>query len=56
MIGNLSSTAGDVGLLRRQGTKIPPAVEQLSLCATTTDPVCSRARAPEQKQAHVPPR
>ena len=56
MIGNLPSIARDVGLIPRQGTKIPQAVEQLSLCATTTEPVCSRAHAPKQKLAHVPPR
>ena len=56
MIGNLPSIARNVGLIPHQGTKTPHAVEQLSLCATTAEPVCSRARAPEQKLAHVPPR
>ena len=33
----LPSNAGDMGSIPGQGTKIPHAVGQLSLCATTTE-------------------
>ena len=39
MVKNLSSNAGDMDLTPSQGTKIPQAVGQLSLCTTTTKPV-----------------
>ena len=35
MVKNLFSDAGDAGLPPAQGTKIPHAVGQLSLCAAT---------------------
>ena len=38
VVKNLPSNAGDVGLISGEGTKIPHAVEQLSLRATTTEP------------------
>ena len=37
---NLPANAGDTGLIPGSG-KIPYAMEQLSLCATTTEPVLS---------------
>ena len=37
MVKNLPSRAGDVGSIPGQGTKIPHAAGQLSLCATTTE-------------------
>ena len=38
MIKNLPCNAGDMGSIPDQGTKIPHAVEQLSLHATVKDP------------------
>ena len=40
MARNLPSNAGDVGSIPGEGTKIPYAVGQLSLRATTTEPAC----------------
>ena len=34
------SNAGDVGSIPGQGTKIPHALGQLSLCAATTESAC----------------
>ena len=39
MAKNLPSNAGDAGSIPGQGTKSPHAVQQLSPCATTTEPV-----------------
>ena len=39
MVKNPPANAGDMGSIPGQGTKIPHAVEQLSLCATTTEPM-----------------
>ena len=36
---NPPANAGDTGLSPGRGTKIPHVTEQLSLCATTTEPV-----------------
>ena len=47
---NLPSSAGNAGLIPGQGTKSPHAAEQLSPCATTTEPMdCSywAPRAPD---------
>ena len=38
MVKNLPSSAGDAGSMPGQGTKIPHATEQLSLCAASTEP------------------
>ena len=35
MVKNLPSNAGDLGSIPSQGTKIPHALVQLSLCAPT---------------------
>ena len=51
MIKNPPSNAGDVGLIPGQGTKISHAVEQLSLRATTTEPVRSGAREPQLERS-----
>lgn len=45
MFKNLSSNAGDMGLIPSQGTNIPHALRQLSPSTTTTEPVGSRAQA-----------
>ena len=37
VVKNPPSNAGDVGLIPGQGTKIPHAAGQLSLCAATTE-------------------
>ena len=39
VVKNPPSNAGDVGSIPGQGTKIPHATGQLSLCATTRQPV-----------------
>ena len=49
VVKNLPCNAADVGLIPGQGSKIPPAVEQLSLCTPTTEAqtatrVCARQR------------
>ena len=38
MVKNLPGSAGDMGLIPGQGTKILHAAEQLSLLAATTEP------------------
>ena len=50
VVKNPPCNVGDVGLIPGQGTKIPHAVGQLSLCATTAEPACSRAHAPQQEK------
>ena len=42
VVKNLPSNAGDAGLIPGWGTKIPHAVEQLSLCAATGEKPASR--------------
>ena len=37
VVKNLPSSAGDVGSIPDQGTKIPHAVGQLNLCAASTE-------------------
>ena len=39
MVKNLPCNAGDAGLIPDLGTKIPHAMKQQSLRATTTEPV-----------------
>ena len=39
VVKDLPSNAGDVGSIPGWGTKIPHATGQLSLCATTTEPL-----------------
>ena len=53
VVKNSPSNAGDVGLIPGRGTKIPQAAEQLSLFAATTEPVRSRACAPQLKSLHA---
>jgi len=40
VVKNLPSNAGDMDLISVQGTKIPHAMEQLSLRAATAEPAC----------------
>ena len=39
VVKNLPCNAKDMGSIPGQGTKIPHATEQLSLCAITTEPL-----------------
>ena len=45
------SDAGNAGSIPGRGTKIPYAVGQLSPCPATTEPVCSRACAPQLERS-----
>ena len=47
MVKNPPSNAEDAGSIPGRGTKIPHAVGQLSLRATTTEPARSRACVPQ---------
>ena len=51
MVKNPPSNAGDVDSIPGRGTKIPHAVGQLSLRATTTEPVHSGAREPQLERS-----
>ena len=51
VVKNPASSAGDVGLISGQGTQIPHVGGQLRLCATTTEPVCSRACTPRLERS-----
>ena len=57
MVKNSACSAGDVGLIPGQGTKIPHAAEQPSPCTATSEPRCSRACTTtmhtQHSQAHV---
>ena len=41
MVKNLPCNAGDSGSIPGQGTQIPHVSEQLRLCTTTTEPMCT---------------
>ena len=41
MVKNLPNNAGDMGSMPGQGTEIPLASGQLSLCTAATEPTCS---------------
>ena len=45
VLKNQSSNAKDISSIPGWGTKIPHATGQQTSCATTTEPVCSGARA-----------
>ena len=45
VVKNLPCNTGDMGLMPGQGTKIPYAVELLSLSAAITEPMCHNCRA-----------
>ena len=47
MVENPPSNAGDAVSVPGWGTKIPHAVEQLSLCTTATEPTSPGARTPQ---------
>ena len=51
VVENPPSNAGDAGLISSQGTRIPRAMGQLSPCATTTEPMLSRAHAPQLERS-----
>ena len=51
---NLPCNAGDEGLIPSQGAKIPHAMEQLSLCATTTELACHRESVLHNERSHMP--
>ena len=46
MVKNLPANARDEGSISGSGTTIPNAVEQLSLCATTTESMNHNYRSP----------
>ena len=46
MVNNLPCNSGDAGSIPGQGTKIPHAMEQLSLNTAATEPACSGAHVP----------
>ena len=43
VVKNLPCNTGDIGLIPRQGTRIPHAMEHLSPHATNTEPTCQCA-------------
>ena len=51
MLKNPPSNAGDTGSIPGQGTKIPQAAGQLSLCAATTELAHSGACAPQLERS-----
>ena len=51
VVKNPPSNAGDAGSIPGRGTRIPHAVGQLSLHATTTEPTCSGAGAPQLEKS-----
>ena len=51
VVMNPPSKAGDAGSIPGQGTKIPYATGQLSLCSAATESACSRAWVPQQESA-----
>ena len=54
VVKNLPSNAGDAGSIPGQGTKIPHALGQLSLCATTAEPGClNESLSAANYRAHV---
>ena len=58
VVKNPPASAGDTGSSPGQGTKIPHAAEQLSPCATTTEPanlepvLCNERSHRNEKPAH----
>ena len=53
MVRNPPSNAGDVGSILGRGTRILHVAGQLSPHAATTEPTCSRARAPQLESPHA---
>ena len=51
MVKNPSCNAGDTSSIPGQGTKIPHAAGQLSLCTTTTEPGRSGAHMPQLERS-----
>ena len=55
VVKNLPSNAGDAGSIPGQGTHIPCAMEQLSPCASTTEPMHPNKRScMKQWRSHIP--
>ena len=57
MVKNPSANVGDIGFIPDLGTKIPYVAEQLSSCATTTEPkhlepVCNKRSHCHEKLSH----
>ena len=52
MVKSLPSNAGDWGSVPGQGTKIPHASGQISLCASTTEPTLSGTCLLKLEKAH----
>ena len=50
VVKNLPCDAKDMGSIPGQGTKIPHATEQLSLCATTTEPHILKFKANGERE------
>ena len=53
VVRNPPSNAGDVGSIPGQGARIPHATGHLGPCATTAEPVHSRARTPQLERLHA---
>ena len=53
VVKNPPSNAGDVGSIPGRGTKIPRAMEQLSLNAAATESACSEACVPQLESSHA---
>ena len=47
VVKNTPSNTGDEGLIPGQGAGFPHTAKQLNLGTTTTEPICSRASAPQ---------
>ena len=57
MVKNLPCNAADMGLIPGQGSKIPHAVERLSLCTPTTEPQAAmRESVNDNDKRHCVPR
>ena len=54
VVKNLPCNAGDVGSIPGQGTKIPPAAEQLSPCPRITEPMHHNLRVRAQQSKISP--
>ena len=55
VVKNLPSNAGDMGLIPSLGTKIPPAMGQPSLCATTRENCEPNKQSPVLKVDTIQP-
>ena len=53
VVKNLPSSTGDTSLIPGRGTKIPPAVGQLSQGTPNSEPTYSGARAPQLEKLNI---